>query len=209
MTTAPDTLKVDPAILDNWRDDSLYDYSRELTQSDFSVWGWLEEHLNELLSSIFGSSFYSKYGAEIWITIGVVLTLMIVGIIIYYRPSLFYNRKTDQLPDTGIEDNIYGFDFNVEIRKAFERKDYRQAVRMVYLQTLRTLSDEALIDWQPFKTPTQYTYEVSSGTFRELTNHFLRVRYGDFPADEELGREMQRLQQLVLQESGLAKGGEA
>ena len=48
------------------------------------------------------------------------------------------------------------------------------------LQTLKRLSDEKRIDWQPYKTPAQYINEVRMPVFRQLTNHFLRVRYGNF-----------------------------
>ena len=51
------------------------------------------------------------------------------------------------------EDTIYGVDFEREIARAMERKDYREAMRFTYLQTLKMLSDHQLIDWQPFKTP--------------------------------------------------------
>ena len=65
---------------------------------------------------------------------------------------------------------------------------------MIYLQTLKALSDSAQIDWQPYKTPTQYSKEVTTGDFRTFTNHFLRVRYGNFEATQVLSVEMKRLQ---------------
>mgnify|MGYP003003230484 CR=1 FL=1 len=65
------------------------------------------------------------------------------------------------------------------------------------LQTLKQLSDEKRIDWQLYKTPTQYVYEVRMPAFRQLTNHFLRVRYGNFEATEALFHVMQSLQEEV------------
>ena len=64
-------------------------------------------------------------------------------------------------------------------------------------QTLKQLSDEKRIDWQLYKTPTQYVYEVRMPAFRQLTNHFLRVRYGNFEATEALFHVMQSLQEEV------------
>lgn len=69
--------------------------------------------------------------------------------------------------------------------------------RLLYLQTLKQLSDEKRIDWQLYKTPTQYVYEVRMPAFRQLTNHFLRVRYGNFEATEALFHVMQSLQEEV------------
>ena len=57
--------------------------------------------------------------------------------------------------------------------------------------------DEKRIDWQLYKTPTQYVYEVRMPAFRQLTNHFLRVRYGNFEATEALFHVMQSLQEEV------------
>ena len=82
---------------------------------------------------------------------------------------------------------------------ATQQGDYRGAVRWVYLQTLRYLSDAHQIDWQLYKTPTQYEYECREESFRELTNHFLRVRYGHFEADASLLDEVCILQATLKQ----------
>lgn len=100
------------------------------------------------------------------------------------------------------EDTIYGIDFEKEISAAMLRNEYREAVRLLYLQTLKQLSDAEKIDWQPYKTPTEYTYELKANAlrtpFRELTNRFLRVRYGNFEATEALFHEMQTLQREIM-----------
>ena len=82
----------------------------------------------------------------------------------------------------------------VKYSAVISRQNYREAVRLLYLQTLKQLSDAERIDWQLYKTPTQYINEVRLPAFRQLTNHFLRVRYGNFEATEELFRVMQTLQ---------------
>ena len=103
----------------------------------------------------------------------------------------------NSLPYTVEEDTIYGVDFPKGIDEALSRRDYREAIRLLYLQTLKQLSDAERIDWQLYKTPTQYIYEVRLPAFRQMTNHFLRVRYGNFEATEELFREMQALQEEI------------
>ena len=105
------------------------------------------------------------------------------------------------------EDTIYGVDFQKEIDAAVFRNDYREAVRLLYLQTLKFLSDAGKIDWQPYKTPTEYIYEIKIDTlktpFRELTNRFLRVRYGNFEATVVLYREMQAFQKEMVEGGGV------
>ena len=86
------------------------------------------------------------------------------------------------LPYTAGEDTIYGVDFPGGIAEALSRQDYREAVRLLYLQTLKQLSDAERIDWQLYKTPTQYLNEV---------------RYGNFEATEELFRTMRTLQEEI------------
>ena len=103
----------------------------------------------------------------------------------------------NKLPYEVEEDTIYGVDFSGGIADALSRSDYREAVRLLYLQTLKRLSDEKRIDWQPYKTPTQYINEVRMPVFRQLTNHFLRVRYGNFEATEELFDSMKSLQEEI------------
>ena len=81
------------------------------------------------------------------------------------------------------EDNIYGIDFPSTIDQALKVGNYREAVRLVYLQTLRHLSDAGKIDWQPAKTPSQYLNEYNGRPFHHLTTTFVRIRYGGYDAD--------------------------
>ena len=107
-----------------------------------------------------------------------------------------------QLKKTPFTESI----FREGLREALSRQNYREAVRLLYLQTLKQLSDAERIDWQLYKTPTQYINEVRLPAFRQLTNHFLRVRYGNFEATEELFRIMQTLQEEIEKRRRLMKG---
>ena len=115
------------------------------------------------------------------------------------NPRLFRRADDDGSPDYDVEeDTIYGIDFDAEIDQAFQQHDYRQAVRLLYLQTLKQLSDAGRIDWQPSKTPMQYARQMNDAAFRELSNHFIRVRYGNFEATEPLFQQMRQLQQSIV-----------
>ena len=67
----------------------------------------------------------------------------------------------------------------------------------MYLQTLKWLSDNHLIEWQSFKTPTQYTKEWRNADFLKITRLFVRVRYGGFEATEKMIAEMRVCQEAV------------
>ena len=129
----------------------------------------------------------------ILVCIAILLLLLIVWFVYRNARNCLWSR-INVLPYTVEEDTIYGVDFPGGIAEALSRQNYREAVRLLYLQTLKQLSDAERIDWQLYKTPTQYINEVRLPAFRQLTNHFLRVRYGNFKATEELFRVMQTLQ---------------
>ena len=129
------------------------------------------------------------------------------------RPELFLREKKNApLPYNIEEENIHGIDFNTEIFMALDSGDYRLAIRLLYLQTLRFLSDGKLIEWQIHKTPTEYLYEIKNKEmkplFFELTNRFLQVRYGNYKASNELYETMHEIQSGMkkIMEGGADEG---
>lgn len=198
LTNPSDTLVLDTARLQVWRQDGDYDYSRELVPSQTSLMEWLSRQFSKVMRSIFGSDFYQEYGDAMWILIGLIAVLAIFLFLFYKHPELFgRSGKVKQADYEVTEDTIYGVDFQQEIEKAMARKDYREVLRLTYLQTLKTLSDNHRIEWQAFKTPTQYTYEFRQADFRKMTNLFVRVRYGGFEATEAMIEEIHSYQQSV------------
>lgn len=203
MITSPtDTLVCDTAQIAAWQSDSAYAYNRELIAPEINILGWINNWFGEILRKIFGSHFADQYSELILICIAILLLCLIIWFVYKKNPRVFMRSGKSALPYTVEEDTIYGVDFPGGIADALSRQDYREAVRLLYLQTLKQLSDAERIDWQLYKTPTQYLYEVRLPAFRQLTNHFLRVRYGNFEATEALFHTMQSLQEEIK------KGGE-
>ena len=188
-----DTLTIDSAQIAQWQAQNDFDYNREVVGGGVTFTEWLMENLNELLRDLFGQTWRSDYT---WLVLAVV-GAVVVGIVVWYvwrfHPGIFMRQKDEQTYEE-TEDTIYGVDFDRVIGQALGREDYREAIRMTYLQTLKALSDSQQIDWQPFKTPSQYVRELSdSAAFRMLTAHFLRVRYGNFTATRQLYDEVEQL----------------
>lgn len=207
MTTPADTLICDTSRIAAWQTDPATNYSRELLTPEVNVMEWISMQMFRLLRKLFGSSFAEQYTEAILITLVSVLLLLILWFLYRKRPELFMRSRRNRLEYMVEEDTIYGVDFEQEIAGALQREDYRAAVRLLYLQTLKLLSDAERIDWQPYKTPTEYLYEVKSEAMRVslrlLTTSFLRVRYGNFEASEPLFREMREWQEAIK------KGGTA
>ncbi len=193
----PDTLSCDTTLLSLMRNDGAYDYGRELVMPQLNLMDWLLGQLEKFLTSIFGDAAGHQITLPLIVTVGLVLIGLILCFFYKDRPGLFQWNKKHQMDRDAEGDTIYGIYFDAEIQRATRQGDYREAVRWVYLQTLRYLSDMHQIDWQLYKTPTQYVYECREVAFRELTNRFLRVRYGHFEADSSLLAEMKGLQDTL------------
>ena len=201
MTAPADTLVYDTATVAIWQSGSEYDYNRELQTPEVDLIGWLNLWLGKLLQKIFGSKFAEQYTEIVLAGLFILIVLLLIWFLYKKRPELFM-RSGKKVAYHVEEDTIYGIDFEKERSAAMLRNEYREAVRLLYLHTLKQLSDAEKIDWQPYKTPTEYTYELKANAlrtpFRELTNRFLRVRYGNFEATEALFHEMQTLQREIV-----------
>ena len=197
LTSPTDTLVCDTTQLARWQSDPAYNYNRELIAPEINLFEWINKQFGEFLREIFGSRFADEYSELILVCIAVFILLLVSWFVYKKRPELFMRSGKRTLPYAVEEDTIYGVDFPEGINEALSQRNYREAVRLLYLQTLKRLSDAALIEWQPYKTPTQYLYEVRLSAFRQLTNHFLQVRYGNFEATEELFRTMRALQEEI------------
>lgn len=198
-----DTLVCDTAQVVVWQSDPVFAYSRELIAPEINVLEWLSGWFGRMLDKIFGNTFVEEYSDVVLICVAALILMLVIWFVYKKRPELFMCPRKSALLYTVGEDTIYGVDFAEKIAGALAREDYREAVRLLYLQTLKRLSDGKRIEWQLYKTPTQYIYEVRLSAFREMTNHFLRVRYGNFEANETLFRMMLALQKEV------EKGGTA
>ena len=203
LTSPTDTLVCDAAQLARWQSDPAYNYNRELIAPEINLFEWINRQFGEFLREIFGSRFADEYSELILVCIAVVILLLVSWFVYKKRPELFMRSGKRTLPYTVEEDTIYGVDFPEGINEALSQRNYREAVRLLYLQTLKQLSDAGRIEWQPYKTATQYLYEVRLPAFRQLTNHFLQVRYGNFEATEELFRTMRALQEEI-EEGGVS-----
>lgn len=195
-----DTLSCDSALLHQYRADEAYNYARELQAPELDWWDWLMSKIGEFLSDLFSIQGKGDFRIVIYIVIALAFIALIAFILYRYQFKLF-GRAGKVTNENDEEDNIYGVDFEAVYAKAMAQKDYYKAVRIVYLRTLRWLSDGNKISWQLYKTPTQYTREYLSVEFERMTTAFMRVRYGNYQASEEL------VGLLLDLESKIKKGG--
>ena len=191
MTFQADTIIYDAQKIADYQADGRFDYNSQLYIPDYSWFDILSRWFNRLLNAIFSGKFEENVTTPVMIFLFIAIIASILYFLYKKRPELFMReKKVIPLSYDIEEENIHGIDFSKEISAALDCSDYRLAIRLLYLQTLRLLSDNKLIDWQIHKTPTEYLYEIRNNEmkplFRKLTNRFLRVRYGNYAATPEM-----------------------
>lgn len=174
-------------LLDKLRSSRDYQYGDDVPPTaslwdQFWAWFWLK--VGELLRT----RAYRSVGQY-------VLMLGIAGLVVWllYKAQVLNRLFPGQARNLGLDyttldEDIHAINFADRIDEAVAGRNYRLAVRLLYLQTLKRLTDTGLIRWQPNKTNRQYAYELTGNParlgFEQLTTHFEYVWYGDFPVDE-------------------------
>ncbi|MFY7829087.1 MAG: DUF4129 domain-containing protein [Flectobacillus sp.] len=124
-----------------------------------------------------------KIGMYIFVAIVLIFAIMkLIGI----EFANIFGRKDQALSiDYQIlEQDIHALDFDTSIEEALSNQQYRLAIRLYYLQVLKGLSNQELIEWRLNKTNRSYIYELKSPELRQefesLTTLFEYIWYGDF-----------------------------
>ena len=199
-----DTILYDTKKIVDYQKDSRFDYLSQNEMPDYSWFDMVSRWFNRLINSLFSGKIEQNITTPLLIFIFLLILTTILYFLYKKRPELFMRaKKTTAMPYHIEEGNIHEIDFEKEIASALQGNDYRLAIRLLYLQTLRFLSDSHQIDWQIHKTPMEYLYEITSQEirqpFRVFTNHFLHVRYGNYPASNELFDTMFEIQTSIKQ----------
>ena len=104
-----------------------------------------------------------------------------------------FSRKSKSVTEEAINEeegeNIFEMNFEKEIQKAIDASNYRMAVRLMYLRTLRDLSLRNRIAYTHEKTNSDYLFQLA-GTpyyknFFRLTRDFDYTWYGHFPLTQD------------------------
>lgn len=207
-----DTLSVDTLRIAEWRTKPEFDYTVEFKGSSFSLWDWFTDRFNQIMQNLFGDISLGYTGEIIWYVLGFGAIVAIIVYTLYRHPELLRWRSKKNAENDGYiveEDNIYGIDFPSTIDQALKVGNYREAVRLVYLQTLRHLSDAGKIDWQPAKTPSQYLNEYIGRPFHHLTTTFVRIRYGGYDANVSTADAAMADSKATIEEIEIAQKAEA
>jgi hypothetical protein len=99
------------------------------------------------------------------------------------------SRPVEEQMEEQSAENIFETNFEKEIQKAVEAKNYRLAVRLMYLRTLRDLSNRNLINYTHEKTNSDYLFQLAGTSyyknFFKLTRSFDYTWYGHFELSQD------------------------
>jgi hypothetical protein len=131
-----------------------------------------------------------------------IILFSFIGIIIWYLASsnihLFRKESKKIIEEEGddeYQEDIFSIHYDKEIRKAEQAGNYRLAIRLWYLKTLRELADRNIIAYRHEKTDNDYVHSLHGSRFYRdffrLTRNFEYTWYGQFSLSPEAYSIMQ------------------
>jgi hypothetical protein len=131
-----------------------------------------------------------------------IILFSFIGIIIWYLASsniqLFRKEPkkiAEEEGDDELEEDIFSIRYDKEIRRAEQAGNYRLAVRLWYLKTLKELADRNIIEYRHEKTDNDYVQGLYGSRFYRdffrLTRNFEYTWYGQFSLSPEAYNMMQ------------------
>lgn len=182
--------KADEATLTELKEDGELNYDTD-SPAVWSVWDRFLNKLNDLINSLFywgDTTDWGQFAAFAFIV--VVLCMVILRILKIDALKIFYGAsKTNSAKYAVLEENIHEMDFDKLIQDALAKKEFRLAIRLIFLQSLKLLADGQHIYWEPGKTNHDYLHEVKApelkGDFAKLNYYFEWAWYGNFNISQE------------------------
>lgn len=120
--------------------------------------------------------------------------IFLIAQVLKVRFGKLVKKKSDEaevihLGEIEEDVDIRNIEFESLLDKAIREKRFRYAIRLLYLQSLRQLSEKGLIAWQQEKTNHEYLRELRNSSIRpqfsEVTLLFEYIWYGEFPLDKD------------------------
>ena len=173
------------------RESNDFDYVETPTETPSlitRVWNFIRNIIN----SIFRAASGTTAGRFITYLVGFILLLVaVIKLLGINTRNVFYGTSGKGKVDFEfLEENIHSLDFEKLLAEALSKDDFRLAIRLTYLKTLKRLSDGLVVEWEAGKTNYDYLYEIKDSErkslFRDLSYYFDYAWYGDFEVDEPI-----------------------
>lgn len=185
---------LDSAAIDKYQKDQAFNYHEE-NEYQLSWWSRFWRWVWHIIQNLFGekdtapTQGHSSFLQTILLVVAVGALIYVIVKVMGVNLANIFGRESKgiNLPYSESLENIHEITFEEEIEKALSQHNYRLAVRLLYLNSLKQLNDAQLIQWQIDKTNSAYLNELADSdkrqSFTVLTRQFEFVWYGDFPID--------------------------
>jgi hypothetical protein len=187
---------VPDSLFDRYRSDNDFDYNREQREPE-SLWNRFLRWLYRTFERLLGGGENVGTVAE-WI--GYAIAAAAVAYVIYVlwkgdvRSLLRGGNRARVSPFAELDENIHEMNFDALIEEAVNARQYKRAVRLLYLKGLKVLADRGAINWRKDKTNRDYLHELRESpvraSFADATFLFEYVWYGDMPINESIFRSI-------------------
>jgi hypothetical protein len=178
-------------LLNKYKNDADFDYENRLEDKEDWI-AKITNWINEQLQSLRYSKTYST-ALDIFYYALVVFALIVIlwGLLKSERGFLFFRKSiNNEIKITEQKEDIEQLNFDELIKAAIESKNYKLAVRYLFLKSLKMLADKEIINLKKDKTNLQYLFEIKNKklaeAFRNAAYRFEWIWYGNFPIDENL-----------------------
>ncbi len=178
----------DKTSIDAYKNDKRFQYQQtprpEQPSLMFRLSEWLWQNIGEPLNNP------KQHPVRSTIYYLIISGILIYAILKLINADLSFmggKKSKSEVVFAELAENIHEMDFNQLIAEAKTKQNYRRAVRLLYLHTLKKLTDQSLIDWQIDKTNHEYEQELAytslHPSFQAITLRFEYFCYGDFQLD--------------------------
>jgi len=198
--------KFDAKALQHYRADKDFNYNGEAINKGESLWVRFWHWVWRVLFGWVADARYSTYLQYFLLTVSALFLAYIIfkSVGIDLVKLMTAEAKKVSVPYTETLENIHEINFDTEIENAIAQHNYRIAVRLLYLKSLKQLSDKNLIQWQIDKTNSAYVIELANPDQRQLfgllTRRFEYVWYGNFTIDRQTFTSVNQLFQTFIKQ---------
>jgi len=122
----------------------------------------------------------------LWFLVIAAFIAILIAFLASSNIKLFRRRSAsiDTGNDEVAEENIFSVNYDKEIRKAISEQNYRLAIRLWYLSTLKDLAENDVIQYKQERTNSEYINQLFDTPYHKdffrLTRNFEYIWYGKF-----------------------------
>jgi hypothetical protein len=128
----------------------------------------------------------------IYLCVGILLVFVLYQMFFTGESFQWGRRKKNPIAliDDDVEDIENFSSWDQALEEAMNAGDYRQAVRVLYLQTIQQLQQKKLIQYQPEFTNVDFKKQLSGTNYHQaftiLTQYFDYIWYGNTMIDRQI-----------------------